>query len=349
MLKSNTKGLYLELSDVSLLAARTSGLKPPFALEAIDEIQLNQEVESIRAQLFALMGNPKVPYLPAICAMYPPSRLVRRVTLDNPAKARDPAFLADLITNQFKVNLESHMITVMTANEGSEFQPERVLAKEIVFCGAPHEEILEVQNTLVEYGVYPERLEIGTVATLGVLMDMMERAKTKNPIFVLEITDESSQVFILQGKQLDVARPIPFGFKSMYPIIKKELGLKDEESAQKLFNSNTFDFTEMGPLLLRKILKELQASTGFYEVQTGQTIGHLFVSMLPANLAWIPTTLSRSLGMELYPVTVPSWLESQGIEVDSSIPATELGSRWLGLFSLMGIFGQKKEGGENGR
>lgn len=339
----------MELSEVSLLAARTSSVTAPFVIEAMDEIQLNQEAESVRAQLYALMGNPKVPYVPAVCSTYPPSRLIRRATLDNPAKAKDPAFLVDLITNQFKVDLENNMIAVMTANDGAVFQPEKALSKEIFFSGAPRNELLAVQNTLVEYGVFPERLEIGTIATLGALMDMLDRAKNKNPIFVLEITDESSHIFILQRKQLDVARQIPFGFKSMYPVIKKELGLKDEESAQKLFNSNTFDFTEMGPLLLRKMLKELQASTGFYEVQTGQAIGHLFVSRLPSNLTWIATTLSRSLGMELYPVAIPPWLESQEIQLDPSVPASMLEPRHLGLFSLMGNFSQRKEGGTNGR
>ena len=67
----------------------------------------------------------------------------------------------------------------------------------------------------------------------------------------------------------------------MFPVIQAELGLKDEDSARKLFYSNTFDFTEMGPSLLRKLLKELQASTGFYEVQTGQTIGQLYLALLP--------------------------------------------------------------------
>ncbi len=83
-------------------------------------------------------------------------------------------------------------------------------------------------------------------------------------------------MFIFGNEQVDICRPIPYGLNSMFPTVQSELGLKDEDSARKLFFSNTFDFTELGPSLLKKMLKELQASTGFYEVQTGQTIGQIF-------------------------------------------------------------------------
>ena len=76
-------------------------------------------------------------------------------------------------------------------------------------------------------------------------------------------------------------RPIPQGLESMIPVVQKELGLKDEESAKKLFYSNTFDFTSMGNALIKKLLKELQSSIGFYEVQTGQSVGLLHGTQLP--------------------------------------------------------------------
>jgi hypothetical protein len=37
---------------------------------------------------------------------------------------------------------------------------------------------------------------------------------------------------------------------------------------------------------------------GFYEVQTGQSIGHLIVQLLPENLGWIRMALSKSLGIK---------------------------------------------------
>jgi len=102
----------------------------------------------------------------------------------------------------------------------------------------------------------------------------------------------------------------------------------------------------MGPSLLRKVLKELQASTGFYEVQTGQNIGQIFVTLLPGNLKWIESVLSRSLGLESIVPDYRGWIERWGITPGSSVQIEHLDARWLGLISLMGNFKLKHDGAQ---
>jgi hypothetical protein len=92
------------------------------------------------------------------------------------------------------------------------------------------------------------------------------------------------------------------------------------------------------------MLKELQASTGFYEVQTGQTIGQLFVTLLPKNLSWIETVLSRNLGVPLLRVDYEPWLEHRGIEGGADVQLANLDNRWFGLISLMGSYEEGSDG-----
>jgi hypothetical protein len=120
----------------------------------------------------------------------------------------------------------------------------------------------------------------------------------------------------------------------MIPVVQKELGLKDEESARKLFYSNTFDFTGMGPLLIKKLLKELQSSIGFYEVQTGQSVGLLISTILPAKLGWLDVTIAKELGISPLKLDIAPWLESHGITVSEAAKPV-LDQRWFGLLSLM--------------
>lgn len=342
MLKPSTKGLFVELSEYSLLAARTSRLKPPFTIEAVEECTLTED-EQIQNWIVNFMGLNKGQFCNAVCGVYPPNRLIRRSSLENPAKAKEPSFLPEYLQQQFKVDVATHAIAVLNAVEGSEFNIEKGFSRELIFCGAPQDEFQAVQDRLVAFGIYPERMELGTISLLGGLINYSELKDRGSPTLVLEVTSESAQVLIYQGNQLDVARPIPYGLNSMYPIVQKELGLKDEESARKLFSSNTFDFTEMGSVLLKKLLKELQASTGFYEVQTGQTIGEIFLSLLPDNLSWIGSTLSRTLGVDVLVPEYGDWLKSQSIDVADDVDLLNLGSRWFGLFSLMGDFNEKVE------
>jgi len=336
------KALFLEISEYSVLAARASGLVPPFVIEAVKEIPAGS-ADELAALVSEMTGMPAGQYAHAVVGIYPPNRFVRKATMENPAKAKDAAFLAEYVQSQFQVDMARSAVAVMNLETGMYVTAETGYGKELIFCGAPQEEIKERQQFVVSGGVYPERLELGTIATVAGLGNYLGAGDIKSPTLLLEITQENSQVFILRGSQLDLARPVPVGLNSMFPIVQQELGLKDEESARKLFYSNTFDFTEMGPTLLKKMIKELQSSTGFYEVQTGQTIGQIHLNILPKNLAWMGGLLARNLGIDVLKPEYPRWLKALGIEPAAGLELAALDSRWLGVFGLMGKFETKTE------
>jgi hypothetical protein len=152
---------------------------------------------------------------------------------------------------------------------------------------------------------------------------------------VLEIGLDTTQSFIVSADGVDISRPIPSGIAAMIPVVQKELGLKDEESAKKLFYSNTFDFTSMGAALVKKLLKELQSSIGFYEVQTGQSIGNAFCTQLPSSLAWLSATMASSLGVAPLKVEMIPWLDSLNIKLAEGVSLGQPEERWFGLFSLL--------------
>ncbi len=137
-----------------------------------------------------------------------------------------------------------------------------------------------------------------------------------------------------------MCRPINFGFNAVLPIIQNELGLKDEDSARDLFFSNTFDFREIGPKLLSKILKELNASTGFYEVQTGQTIPHMYMTSLPENQNWIPDVIAKEMDIKLLDIDWQGWADSIGVSFGDTCSSADMGPSAFGLFSLFINFDQ---------
>jgi hypothetical protein len=336
------KALFLEISEYSVLAARTSGQEPPFTIEEVREIPTGS-TDDLAVMVSEMMSLTAGQYAHSVVGVYPTGRFVRRSTMDNPAKAKDPAFLSEYVQSQFQIETAKNVVAVLNVETGQFATAETGYTKELIFAGAPQEEIKARQQLVVQAGIYPERLELGSVATVAGLGSYLAFEDIKAPTLLLEITQETSQVFILRGTQLDLARPIPLGLNSMFPIVQQELGLKDEESARKLFYSNTFDFTEMGPALLKKILKELQSSTGFYEVQTGQTIGQIHLSLLPKNLAWMSGLLAHSLGIDTLKPEYPDWLHSLGIEAAPGCELAALDSRWLGLFGLMGKYEGKTD------
>ncbi len=345
MFKPKSKGLFVDVSEFSILAARTSGYKLPMEVEEIAELRLepDQDPQEVRAFIEQLVDFKGGGYFVSRCGVYPEGRFVRYFEAESASKVKDPKFLADTLQSEFNVDVKSNSVSILDARDGSDFDIEKGLTKRLVFCGAPKQEFQQQQDRLLDYGLYPERLELASITTLGGVSDYARFSDINSPILCFELTSKSANICILNRGQVDVARPVPFGLDSIYPLLQRELGLKDEASAKKLFFSNTFDFAEMGPKLLRRMTKELQASTGFYEVQTGQTIERVFLSVLPKNLGWVAKTVSDSLGLEIMQPNIEAWLESLNIKLADGVEVLNLGARWLGLFSLMGEFHLREE------
>ncbi len=348
MLSPKTKGLFVEVGDFSILTATTSSTRAPFVIEAVKEYPVPGGWGPFREDVLALNGNKRNRFTPARCAVYPESRFFRRHSIESTQKAKDPLYFSNLITDQYKIDLVKNVAAVVNVTNGTGFSTEIPInnQKELLVCGARRIELDEDQETLVDCAIFPETLELGTLSTLGGLVHYMNTQEMNRPTMMLELTPENAYLFIVSREQVDICRPIPFGLNVMFPTIREELGLKDDESARKLFYSNTFDFTEMGPALLRKILKELQASIGFYEVQTGQTVGRILVTMLPSNLNWVQHVICRALGLESIEPDYEEWLGNWGITASDAVDLSECGSRWMGLFSLMANYDPEKNGTE---
>ncbi len=329
-----TNGFFVELNEQTALMARTSSPEAPLVVEELKEAAGTDDA-AVQRVAKELAGKSSSGYMHANCGVYPPRRVVRRVTLDL-KRVKDPGYFAEVCTQQLRIEPDKCTLTVLHSNDGTDYDVGKVTTqKEVVFVGGPRDELLAVQDRLLSLGVFPERLELATVALIGGLANYHAFAQLKTPTLVLEMEGDNTQSFIVTAGGLDVSRSIPQGLEAMIPVVQKELNLKDEESARKLFYSNTFDFTNMGGLLIKKLMKELQSLIGFYEVQTGQSIGQVLCTRLPGKLAWLANAVAKELGVGVLQLDLVNWLKAREITFASSVPPTDVDARWLGLFSLM--------------
>ena len=331
---SKTKGYFVEQSDHAMLLARTSAPVAPMVIEELRQCPVG-DADAIAEAIQTIQPKPGPSgYLNACCGVYPAKRLVRRASLEV-KRTKEPAYFAELLTTQFRIDPDKYTVHVINAIDGTDYDLNRASQKEVLFCGLASDDIVAAQDRLLAAGVYPEQLELGSVATLGALVDYFVFTKSKTPTLVLEVGTDTTHSFIVSSGGVEASRPIPQGLDAMVPIVQKELGLKDEESAKKLFYSNTFDFTGMGPLLVKKLLKELQSSIGFYEVQTGQSVGQVICTMLPTKLAWLDDAIAAALGVASTKLDLVPWLESRRVTFAEGAAPGAADIRWLGLLSLM--------------
>jgi hypothetical protein len=334
---SKSKGYFVEMSDYGCLFARTSSTDAPLVVEQVDECPPNDAAAF--AEALKRLQPKKSPsgYMHSVCGIYPPKRVVRRASLDQ-KKVKEPAYFGEVMAQQFRIEPEKYAMAVLNSTDGVDYDVNKAVQKEVLFCGLPAEDIVKTQDDLLDKGIYPERLELASVAVLGTLVDYLTFHKSKTPTLVLEIGTDGTHTYIITAGGVEAARPIPQGLDSMIPVVQKELNLKDEESAKKLFYSNTFDFAGMGPLLIKKLLKELQSSIGFYEVQTGQSVGQVVCTMIPPKLTWLDGAIANALGVPGLKLDLLPWLQSRQITVSDLAAASGSNTRWIGLFSLIASY-----------
>jgi len=333
-LSPKSKGYYVEFNDHAVMLARTSSVAPPFTIEEMRECAVGDSAGLTEALTHLQPKKSPSGYLHATVSVYPPKRLIRRHTMEL-KRVKDPAYVGEVCSQQFRIDHEQYTLAILNSGEGTEFDLAKGPQKEVIFCGAPTEDVNAIQAGLLQSGIYPERLELGSVATLGAVIDCLAAAKSKTPTLMLEIGAETTHSYIISSAGVEASRPIPQGLDAMVPIVQKELGLKDEESARRLFFSNTFDFTGMGPLLIKRLLKELQSSIGFYEVQTGQSVGQVLTTQLSPKLAWLDAAIAGTLGISSYKLDPLPWLQSRHITLPETLMRNAQDVRWFGLLGLM--------------
>lgn len=333
---SKSKGYCIEFGEQTISLARMSQAEAPLVVEEIKEFAAN-DTTGLKEYLRTAPGKGPTNYIHARCGISPAKRIVRRHTLDL-KRIKDEAYLNEIYTQQFRIDPEKYKMAILNSADGSEYDETKGNLKEVLFCGMPADEIDSLQDSLLGMSIYPERVEIASVATLGALISYLKYKQNKTPVLLLEFGADATQSYILSADGVEISRPIQSGISAMIPVVQKELGLKDEESARKLFYSNTFDFTSMGLALTKKLLKELQSSIGFYEVQTGQSIGGVLCAQLPGSLSWLSNTMASSLGVTNFSVDLAGWLESAGIRFAAGATPSNLNERHLGLFALMASY-----------
>lgn len=331
---AKTKGFFVEQNEHTVLLARTSGWTAPITIEALRECPVSDTGALSEAIKQLQPKKSATGYLNSNCSVYPARRLVRCSTLEA-KRLKEPAYLTEVLTTQLRIEPEKYVVHVLNALDGTDLDITKPASKEALFCGIMSDDVVTIQDGLLESGIYPERLELGSVAALGGLVDYLAFKKITTPTLLLEIGAEATHSFIVTADGVQASRPIPHGLESMVPVVQKELGLKDLESARKLFLSNSFDFTGMGPALIKRLLKELQSSIGFYEVQTGQSIGQVICTSTPPKLTWLDGIIATSLSVPILTLDLAPWLQHRQVVFADGALTGPLDVRWFGLLSLM--------------
>lgn len=332
MLRSKKKDFFIDITESDITYASVVWENGVGKLTGFEK-QKFEDIRESRKILSRFYGPINRPYIPSFCCVHFRSEFVRKVTIDAPLRIQDSGFMRQYLLEEYSINSDESYVQVLNGSTGKRFNPEEAITKELIICGANSVDLKEEQEKLLALGCFPVRLELGSMTTLGGLLDYA--AEEGTPTIFLDLGQNASQVFIFHKGQIHLIRSIPFGVNSMVTILQEELGLEDEGSSRKLLFSKTFDFKQNSKIMLDKILKELQTSIDYFEVQTGQTVGTLYVGALPEVLRWIEQVTSETLGLRALSIDYGRWLEICGIELKKDVNLISLDTSWFNIFSML--------------
>jgi len=331
---AKSKGYFVDSSVNAILLARTSSSVAPFVIEEMiecvagDSVALEEAIKTLQA------ARSTTGYLHAACGITSSRRVLRRIPIET-KRLKEPTYLSELTVQQLRIEPDQYTLAALSPSRGTDYDMLKAIEKDMVICGLPNVDRGELQEGLLASRIYPEMMELGSVASVGAMIDYLNFAGIKSPVLMLEIETQSTNAYIVSAAGLEATRPIAQGLESMIPFVQKELGLKDEAAARKLFLSNAFDFTGMGSILIKKVIKELQSSIGFYEVQTGQSIGQVTCTLLPPKLGWLELAIAADLGIPVFKPDIQAWLSARSITLADHLASAVQDTRRMGLLGLM--------------
>ena len=194
-----------------------------------------------------------------------------------------------------------------------------------------------LQDQIIESELFPRKLECSVVLMLGLIKKLIENSLLKPPVLLLEIYKDSGLLVIIPPDGKPLIRTLDAGETSMYEQIQKELSLKDILSAQKLMYSSTIDLSDISQRIVSPLYKEISSTIGLFEVETGLSIPHMFITNQSPTQNWIAEKLSHDLGMVIPKYELSQLCELLNVQVDEEIEWDMNDNRMLPLLAAMGV------------
>lgn len=333
--KKKTKGLFVEGDAYAVRSAQVSALASPLRIEAL-AITPIEGLSRMGAALEKEKPSGRGRYMPAHCAFAAESRFFFLHKAASLAKARESGYWQPIL-RQARIDPDDVLQATLDAATGALLSDmgSGSGAREFLVCGARRTEWGQIQEHLVSRNIVPQSLQLSGISALAGLLDYLKWKRIGAPVLLLEMGDKDAHLFIVAGGRVVLCRSISFGYDSVLPLIRSELGLKDEDSAKHLFFSNTFDFREIGNVLFGRLLRDLNAASGFYEMQTGQPLHGFVMTGTPTGLEWVPEIIADGLEIAVLRMDWEGWLERHRIELGEDVGGLDLTLSMMPLLTLM--------------
>ncbi|MGF1530326.1 MAG: hypothetical protein ACFCU4_03085 [Puniceicoccaceae bacterium] len=336
MADTGKKKLFVEARAKELLVAVADRLDPPLTIESVVRVDAENE-DAAALEIKSLAELKSGSYAFANVGIYPDGGFIRPHTVDSLGRAKAANFVDKTLSEALSIVPEDKLTAVLNPLTGALFDPSGTPSKTLLFVGGREESIRQKQRQLSGMAIFPERLELTNLAALGLAVKNLRIQNREGPELVVNFGESETQTWVISEVGIQAFRLIKKGYADLYPIVQRELGLRDTASAEHMLKTKAFDVKSIGTLLTQEMINEFLTMIGFYEVQFGQTITRLTPIGIEANFSWIGEAVASGLGMEVLGNDLADSIQSHGVTL---APSVDLGPDPLIYFNLLSLAAQ---------
>jgi hypothetical protein len=338
--RNSRRGLLIEINPYQILAAGIIHLdETPAVLDCTAEFDRDDDA-GLRLWLDNNFDKQKG-WVPVICGFSAPESLLHRESI-LPRKLADPAYLAELVKEQYKVeNPAAWKLQTLSPLEGVPLLPEGTQRPALI-CGVSHTDVQQTQQRLLDQRLLPYRLEQSILPLLGSISDFKARRNDKRAIVVVNIEQEHTVAYIVGKEGVHTPAAVRHGFSSIVQAARKEFSLTDAAAVRDRLNQADEELLLRASKFVRAIGRDLKPLVDSYEMTTGQPVGEIYCAFLPPTLAWITEPLAQVVGRTPFVMDCTEWMPTVNLLAAEGV--APFGQHWLGALSLLAeIPGAKPE------
>ncbi|MDB6093770.1 MAG: hypothetical protein JWM32_1332 [Verrucomicrobia bacterium] len=326
-------GVLINLTDNFIHLARL--VRPdekPLQINALAEIDpANEEAFSawLGANFNDFIGRG---YIPAYCGFHPAQRVLARENL-NARRFNEPNYVAPLFIEHAKVSsVKEWQLAAIQPTEGTSPIADGVVRPGLLL-GIPWSVIRDQQQNLLNFGLRPRRMELGTLPMLGSLARHLAKSGLNHAIAVCEIEYSQTRLYVVAKDGIHTLPSLPHGLLTILETAMKEVGAPDIATARTHLESPPEAMKMHDRRIVRALSRHLKPAVDHFELRTGQRIESFHCTQLPARLEWLAFSLSAAVELDLLQPDPASWLAADGLKVEPG--EITLGASWLATLSLV--------------
>ncbi len=320
----NLTSNFLQLAHIGQLE------ESPLVLQEFAELDLDHP-QSCTEWLQRNLGDlRRGQYYQGYCSFHPPERVLIREII-TPRRLSEPGYLAGILADHARVSTtRDWLVTALSPQDGAPLPTDGNPRHALIF-GLPYTAIRRAQELLLDFGIRPRRLEVGTLSLLGSLSRHRLQTGYAHALAVCEIEHTQTRLYIVAKDGVHVLNPLPHGLLSITETAMKELNTPDVFTARRLLESPNEELIAHGRKLTRILSRHFKPAVDHFELKTGHRIDALHCAHLPTALSWLAPALGAAVDLQLVEPDPATLMAEAGIQS----PDAPLGPNWLSSLSLV--------------